>query len=371
MKQIFRSGPAALFAGLTLCTCAWAAAPQYRVEQIGPRSTVATDINNRAQVVGFGSFDVSTDNGVESIRSGFLYSQGNLQRITAFGTQPSSALGINERGDIVGGYVLPTSREVAFLYRGGRIIDLGVSGVGSEVNEAGHVIGNSSAGGFFYDGRSSRLLIPNPPGGSSVNATSLNDRDQVSGFILFGDETSRSFLVSGNNVSFLPTLGGNLSSASSINNAGQVVGASSTPDGNQMPFLYENGTIRNLGSLGGDFGAAVDINDRGWIVGQGTYEGSLGEAAGFLYRDNTMYDLNRLVSGAMQAQWIIRAGLDINDRGQILVEAVRRGNDDAGRFSLLLSPVPEMPVYALLAAGLGVVGTAARRRHQPPEPLLA
>jgi probable HAF family extracellular repeat protein len=93
-------------------------------------------------------------------------------------------------------------------------------------------------------------------------------------------------------LAFLPTLGGNLSSASSINNAGQVVGASSTPDGNQMPFLYENGTIRNLGSLGGDFGAAVDINNRGWIVGQGTYEGSLGEAAGFLYRDNTMYDLS-------------------------------------------------------------------------------
>jgi probable HAF family extracellular repeat protein len=339
------------------------------VEQIGPRSTFAIDINNRGQVVGVANFDISTGNGVESIRSGFVYSQGHLQRLTAFGTQPSSAFGINERGDIVGSYVPPASREVAFLYRGGRIIDLGVSGEGIAVNEAGQVIGGSSAGGFFYDGRSSRLLIPNPPGGSSV-VTSLNDRDQVTGYILSSDETSRSFLINGNDVAFLPTLGGNLSSAWSINNAGQVVGASSTPDGNQMPFLYENGTIRNLGSLGGDFGAAVAINDRGWIVGQGTHEGSFGETAGFLYRDNTMYDLNRLVSGAMQAQWVIRTSLDINDRGQILVEATRRGND-AGRFSLLLSPVPEMPVYALLAAGLGVVGTVARRRRQPPVPSLA
>src|SRR4051794_33409455 len=81
-----------------------------------------------------------------------------LYRVTALGTlggTGSSASGINDAGQVVGGATISAYNSRAFLYRDGQMTDLGTLG-GSysyayAINSAGQVVGqaNTSAGSYI------------------------------------------------------------------------------------------------------------------------------------------------------------------------------------------------------------------------------
>ncbi|NML15868.1 PEPxxWA-CTERM sorting domain-containing protein [Azohydromonas sp. G-1-1-14] len=71
-----------------------------------------------------------------------------------------------------------------------------------------------------------------------------------------------------------------------------------------------------------------------------------------------MVSLNDLVLVSPDEQWHLSRATDINERGQIVGSGWHGGSFSA----YLLTPVPEPRSWALLLAGLGLVGAVARRR---------
>jgi probable HAF family extracellular repeat protein len=169
------------------------------------------------------------------------------------------------------------------------------------------------------------------------------------GFVSPVSAQEHAFIVDsiGKRVTDLGSLGGGDSFARGINDAGQVVGWSTTATGAQHAFITgPNGVgMTDLGTLGGGYSSASDINDVGQVVG------SSGTAAGtqhaFITGPNGigMTDLNSLVSVPVGADRTEAAG--INNHGQVVV---------------IGNPIPEPETYAMLLAGLGLLGFIGRRR---------
>ena len=108
---------------------------------------------------------------------------------------------------------------------------------------------------------------------------------------------------------------------------------------------------------------ANGINNLGQVVGQGMDGDQYTDWDSGLLWDpvNGIQSLNELVAPA--GPYWIREGYDINDQGVILAIGAYHATPMEGRL-FLLTPVPEPETYALLLAGLGLVGFAARRRKQ-------
>ena len=139
----------------------------------------------------------------------------------------------------------------------------------------------------------------------------------------------------------LGTLGGEYGSANGINATGQVVGWSYTTDHEGHAFITgPNGAgMTDLGTLEGQ-SQALGINDAGQVVGAG-YSFARGGSYAFVTGPDGagLTDLNSLVS-LPDGSSITQANA-INNLGQIVV-------------------VPEPETYALMLAGLGLIGFIAR-----------
>jgi probable HAF family extracellular repeat protein len=135
--------------------------------------------------------------------------------------------------------------------------------------------------------------------------------------------------------------GGGSSGAFGINDAGQVVGWSSSAAFADHAFITgPNGVgMTDLGTLGGGTSQAFGINDAGQVVGT-----SDGHA--FITGPNGvgMTDLNSLLS--QSGGVVLTDARGINNHGQVAV----------------IGSIPEPETYAMLLAGLGLLGFIARRR---------
>ena len=76
-----------------------------------------------------------------------------------------------------------------------RIVDLGLGDDSSAaaINETGHVVGSSAAGGFLWR-RGGVTYLGHLPGHVSSWATDINNRDEVVGSSVAADGTSHAFL---------------------------------------------------------------------------------------------------------------------------------------------------------------------------------
>jgi probable HAF family extracellular repeat protein len=244
----------------------------------------------------------------------------------------SFASGINNAGQIVGGYLnsnVPGSGQ-GFLYSGGLYATITVpSATGNTfangINDRGQIVGVyvGNNGTFGYSGSSTLSA----PGSSSTSAQGINGLGQVVGYDFVGG-TGRGFLYSNGAYTTLNAGAGN-TFAYGINNAGQIVGDFGAGPGSKG-FLYNNGVYTTLNI---DYNTLAEgINNAGQIVG--AYSGiNGGYSQGFLY-SNGLYITLSDPSG------VGTAAFGINDAGQIVGEYFDSNGASHGFLATPISSVP-------------------------------
>jgi len=350
------------------------AAPRYSVNVVGVAGSTAVDINNYGQVIG----NVLDSSGNPHA---FVYSSGSLTNLGGFGGGITSAYAINDSGVIVGYANNSAGFDRAFRYAGGSMADLGTLGgdrsAAYGINAAGRIVGGASTG---------------------------TEGDDV----LF-----HAFVYSGGVMTSIGTLpNGDSSSAHAINKAGVITGTSaiSTDDPPEHPyhaFIDHDGVFTDLGTLGGLYSSGEAINDNGWVAGQASTAVDYGIGHfvphGYVYHDGAMVDLasfgnmfsasdaqdvnnlNQVVGWAESltdvraflfqagtltdlnalidpaSGWTLQDAHAINDKQQIAATGCRAGECYALRLDLI-SAVPEPGTWALLLTGLALLGWTRLRQ---------
>jgi uncharacterized membrane protein len=203
----------------------------------------------------------------------------SLDLVGVLGTHTSFARGINNQGDIVGGYAGSDGKEHGFILRQGKLKKFDASfpgAVGTQlnaINDSGAIVGvwidHKFAGhGFIYkDGKFTSLDYP---GARDTIPFGINSRGEVVGNWDVGQSnTGHGFIFSGGRItSFdVPNAIPNGTAANGINDSGQIVGAYVGHDRHFHAFLREGPTFTTL-----DCPAALDtvawgINSAGEIAG--------------------------------------------------------------------------------------------------------
>ena len=336
--------------------------------------------------------------------SGAPLGSGPMYTIIDLGTLgglSSTALGINNLSQVVGGADLANGKRHAFLWQNGTMTDLGTLPGDQyteawDVNNNGVVCGGSSFSGgggwnafVWQSGVMTKLPhISGTPTGDSI-ALAVNDAGQVVGvsngasvlwqngsvinlFTTYGVggtpwDIKASQVALGHSVldlttgdaTDLGTLGGNITQAFGVNSVGQVTGKSEREPGtaNFHAFIWQAGSMTDLSLLGGFDGSSAEaINASGQVVGFGWWLSGEGGGYYFLYVPGVgMLNLETLIPAG--SGWSDISPRDINDGGQI----VGAGTIGGLRHAFLMTPIPVPAISPVGAIVLGVVMLVAGR----------
>jgi probable HAF family extracellular repeat protein len=287
-----------------------------------------------------------------------LWRRGHrIQNLGTLGGNVSTAVSVNNLGQVVGGATNKTTDQYAaglgpcwslncwpsatqwraYLWQNGVMTDLGTLGTGKDavaglVNAHGQVAGvsytNTTANHttgiptqdpFFWE-QGKPMVDIGTLGGTLGYPNWLNNKGQVVGQSnLAGDKKYHPFLwEKGKTMQDLSTLGGDWGTATSINTAGEIVGWASTKRNRAFhAVLWKNGKPpHDLGVLRGyKHSFAYSINSKSQIVGCLTNNLNNGCSRGFVWENGAMYDLNKLVS--RRSRYTLSMPLNINDRNEI------------------------------------------------------
>jgi probable HAF family extracellular repeat protein len=344
--------------------CAHASALYY-VTDLGAMNgsnSTALGINNSGEIVG----SYSDFSGTHA----FLYSGGTMQNIAQLGSSTSAAYGINSSGQIVGEYDLTGNGEPrAFLYSGGVLTNLGTldgDETGAEshayaINNNGQIVGSStSTNGLGNGGMGIAFLYSNGTmaslGGPGLTseATSINDSGQIAGdYSTNAPSSTTAFLYENGTVKAIGPQGDlTPTKASGINSNGEIAGTASSAGhfDSSAAYLYAGGIISNLSASDSSVSMyhATAINNSNQIVGW-VGDGDGITNTALLYSGGAIVALNKLIDPT--SGWVLERANAINDYGQI----AGYGIDFKGQtHAFLLTPYPTL---GIATAGSNVVVT--------------
>jgi uncharacterized membrane protein len=249
------------------------------------------------------------------------------------------AEGINNKGEIVG-----TARGIffrsGFYWKEGQFRSLGTGKRAHDINEHGQIVGEDESCGLAFcpavlwepDGLA-RSLEDLPGGINWSRARALNDRGEVVGD---ANGTASVEAVSWQGVTVEPLEPRGVEGfAFDVNNRGQIVGTVGMRDtGGRRAVMWQDHQLTALPSRvgldidpGGEHSAATAINEHGVIVGS--------RAA--IWQEGRVADLNELLCEPLRRGMPLGRANDINERGEIAIDAW-----DDGSFitrAIVLTPV--------------------------------
>lgn len=283
-------------------------------------------INDRGEAVGLAETSVPDPNGEDMCGFGtkltcrpFLWRAGHIMALPILGGNNGQASAINNRGQIVG--ISETT-----------IQDSGCP--------PGKQPGTTVLPVMWEEGEIRAL--PTLPGEPDGFAQGLNNQGQAVGTTGTCTSFADHAVLWENDTAFqLPDLGYVGSDAYAVNDHGQAVGYVSNGT-TVVAALWRDGAdgaVTNPGILPGEGAAfATGINNRGQVVGSTL--NSAGWSGGFIWQDNVMTDLNKLIPA--DSNLSIIAASNINERGQVSGMAMVLTGPDAGKIhAILLTPVNE------------------------------
>ena len=357
---------------------------------LGGKHSFASDINDSGQVVGT-SYTSGDD---FFLRHAFVTEAngGAMRDLGTLGGNSSFATGINNLGQIAGTSAisgnLPRHAFIADANNITGMTDLGTIGThklsssaASDINESGQIAGTFVGPTSWW----AKPFITDPDGSNMTAITTINPfRHAVEGIndsgqtLIIGIGSTLIFDANSGLTTQLGTLGENRVAGYDINNAGQVVGGSGSATGWHAFITDANGAnITDLGTLGGSYSSASGINDLGEVIGAADTL-SLDRHA-FLYSHGGMTDLS-LLDPVISSGWTHLSVAAINNNGQIVGSGQHNGHIEAFILSYTpdtifntqpifvpdfksLTPVPEPSTYAMLLAGMGLIGFMGMRRN--------
>jgi probable HAF family extracellular repeat protein len=319
--------------------------------------TIASAINDAGQIVGRSSTATGKTHAFLTGPNGV-----GMTDLGTLGGENSHAYAINDAGQVAGEsetahccafhafITAPNGKGMTEFLPIAGAVDPYHSALG--INNAARVVGSSRPDDF-----TTRVLITGPNGVGRLDngrtdgfASAINDAGQSVGTLSPIEElTHHAFITEPNTATVikLGTLGGGESHATDVNASGQVVGWSLTAGGEFHAFITgpDGAGMTDLGTLGGTVSMATGINDAGQVVGYSTKaEGAEHYAFVTGPAGTGMTDLNSLVT--LPDGLTLSRAQGINNSGQIIA----------------VSPaIPEPATYAMMLAGLGLLGFMAKR----------
>lgn len=323
--------------------------PEYRVTVIGPAGSTAADINRSGVVVGTYPFSATANHA-------FLNRGKGLVNLGALGGAASSAVAINDKGQVLAHWTTAGGQTRGLLYHHGKARDIGtVAGwrtTYTDINNAGFITAYASEPDSF-DGPRGFLRAPNgqftnigflPVDKPHTYAYAINNGKQItgsSGPLEFPEQPLRAIVWSKGVMRDLGDFGWSPNSGLAINDCGQVTGYMSLQEGfhARVAFLYTHGRLLNIDGRPDTeqrSSAGAGINNLGHVVGSSNH------LSGFVYRGRRMQSLNALIDPA--AGWDIQNPTAINDAGQIAATAYRNGVSYAVRLDLIRPLLEKAPL---------------------------